>query len=428
LRASVSADFRQSEGRHARDACGFRVSYRPRRFHLSEDLVPPLAGAVPLLEQSLRCYHAVNMLRRNFLATPLAAFQLAASDPEPRVYAFGDGIPHTPEEYSRLLATLAEGGKIAADDYSRGGVVEALEKRSAEMLGKECAVWLPTGTLANHLAVRLLAGDRRRVLVQAESHLYNDCGDCAQTLSGLHLVPLAPDRATFTLAEVERAANDSMMGRVPAPAGAVQIESPVRRRHGERFDFEQMKQIASWARERRIGLHLDGARIFLESAYTQRPVQQYAALFDTVYVSMYKYFNAASGAVLAGPKPLLASLYHTRRMFGGGLPGVWPYAAVALHFMNGFEQRFRAGVETSERVIAELSADGNFDVERIANGTNIFRIRVHGVNGPVYQGRLDAAGISARAPVGEWIPLQVNETWTRLPASGIVARFRHALG
>ena len=69
----------------------------------------------------------------------------------------------------------------------------------AALLGKEAAVWLPTGTLANHLAVRLLAGNRRRVLVQSESHLFNDCGDCAQTLSGLHLVPLASGRATFTL-------------------------------------------------------------------------------------------------------------------------------------------------------------------------------------------------------------------------------------
>ena len=204
----------------------------------------------------------------------------------------------------------------------------------AALLGKEAAVWLPTGTLANHLAVRLLAGNRRRVLVQAESHLFNDCGDCAQTLSGLHLVPLAPGRATFTLEEVERAAYDASLGRVETPIGAIQIETPVRRRHGERFDFEEMKKVAAWARAHNVGLHLDGARLFLEGAYAARPVKEYAALCDTVYISMYKYFNAASGAVLAGPKALLAGLYHTRRMFGGGLPQVWPFAAVALHYLD----------------------------------------------------------------------------------------------
>src|SRR5438445_2734494 len=114
------------------------------------------------------------MQRRSFLATPLAAFQLAAEPPDEHVYAFGDGIPHTPAEYSRLLARLAEPGQLIVDDYSRGGVVEQLEARVASSLGKETAVWLPTGTLANHLAVRLLAAGKRRVLVQAGGHLYND--------------------------------------------------------------------------------------------------------------------------------------------------------------------------------------------------------------------------------------------------------------
>jgi threonine aldolase len=371
------------------------------------------------------------MQRRRFFATPLAAWQLAAAEPEPvadpRVYAIGDGLRLTTEEYAALLAKLAASGGIARDDYSRLGNVEELETRMAAVLGKEAAVWLPTGTMANHLAVRLLAGDRRRVLVQSESHLYNDCGDCAQTLSNLTLIPLAPGRATFTLEEVERAAYDSVSGRVVTPIGAIQIESPVRRRQGERFDLEQMQKIAAWARTRKIGLHLDGARIFLESAYTGHPVKEYAALFDTVYVSLYKYFNAAAGAILAGPKDLLSGLYHTRRMFGGGLPHVWPYTAVALHYLDGFEQRFRRGVEASERVIADLSKDGNFAIERIQAGSNIFRLRVFNVNAPVYQQRLDAAGITAPAPAGDWFAMQVNETWGAIPAEAIAARFRKGL-
>jgi threonine aldolase len=368
------------------------------------------------------------MQRRSFLAAPLmAAYPLAAAEPEPRVYAFGDGIPHTPAEYAKMLTTLTNSGNLAVDDYSRGGVVEQLETRMAAMLGKEAAVWVPTGTLANHLAVRLLAGNRRRVLVQAESHLFNDCGDCAQTLSGLHLVPLAPGRGTFTMEDVDRAAYDAATGRVETPIGAMQIETPVRRRQGERFDFEVMKKAAAWGRAHNVGLHLDGARLFLESAYAARPVKEYAALFDTVYISMYKYFNAGSGAVLAGPKAQLASLYHTRRMFGGGLPHVWPFAAVALHYLNGFEARFRSAMEAAEQVIGVLQKDSNFGIERIANGTNIFRLRVFGVNAPVYQNRLDIAGISTNNPAGDWFNMQVNETWTRLPAADIAARFRQAL-
>ena len=145
------------------------------------DYIQKAEAGVGSLESVVGRRYPLKMQRRSFLAAPLGAFQLAAAAPDRRVYAFGDGIPHSPEEYGRLLAGL----KIEPDDYSRGGVVEKLETRMAALLGKEAAVWMPTGTLANHFAVRLLAGSKRRVLVQAESHLFNDCGDCCQTLSGL---------------------------------------------------------------------------------------------------------------------------------------------------------------------------------------------------------------------------------------------------
>jgi threonine aldolase len=369
------------------------------------------------------------MQRRSFLAASLAAFQIKAAATDDHIFAYGDGIAHTPEEYAQLLSSLTANGKLDPDSYSLGGAVEKLESRMASLLGKEAAVWLPTGTLANHLAVRILAGAKRRVLVQAESHLYNDCGDCAETLSGLHLVGLAPGKATFAVEEAERAANDALLGRVATPVGALQIETPVRRQRGERFDFQQMTAISAWARKRNIGLHLDGARLFLESAYSGKPVKDYCALFDTVYVSMYKYFNAASGAVLAGPRALLADLYQTRRMFGGGLQQVWPFAAVALHYIDGFEQRFRTAMENAERVISLLSSEGHFSFERVPSGTNVFRMRVSDVNAPVYQGRLEDAGVSAHIPIGtDWFTMQVNETWGRVPAEEIARRIRKALG
>jgi hypothetical protein len=101
---------------------------------------------------------------------------------------------------------------------------------------------------------------------------------------------------------------------------------------------------------------------------------------------------------------------------------------VALHYLDGFEARFRKGVEASEQVISTLSKDANFGIERVANGSNIFRLRVFNINAPVYQNRLDGAGITAPNPVGDWFAMQVNETWTRIPAADIAARFRKALG
>src|SRR5450755_1545901 len=202
------------------------------------------------------------MHRRTFLTAPVlaAASPIASGAAEvPQIQANGDGIHHTPTEYSALLQMLS--ATIQPDEYSIGGVVAQLEQSVAAALGKETAVWLSTGTLANHLAVRLLAGDKRRVLVQHECHLFNDCGDCCQTLRGLHLVPLASDRATFTVDDIQREADRGASGRVSVPIGAIQIETPVRRKTGEAFNLAEMKRISQWARERKVGLHLDGARI-----------------------------------------------------------------------------------------------------------------------------------------------------------------------
>src|SRR5215467_10088389 len=286
------------------------------------------------------------------------------NDDDNVVHFRSDGLALSPAEYADLLVRLVVDRGVAADEFSLEGVVAELEDRMAALLGKEMAVFLPSGTLANHLALRLLAERGRRVLVQRESHIYNDSGDCAQALSGLTLIPLAAERATFSLTEVEAETARAEDGRVSTPVGVISIESPVRRLQGEVFDFAEMQRIAAFARERRIGLHLDGARLFLASAYTGIAPETYAALFDTVYVSLYKYFNAAAGAVLAGPKHLLDNLYHQRRMFGGGLRQAWPYAAVALHYLDGFSGRFERAVAAADTLFAALREHGRCEIQR----------------------------------------------------------------
>src|SRR5215472_8318539 len=153
------------------------------------------------------------------------------------VHFRSDGLSLSPADYARLLAHLAEESGIEADEFSRDGVVAHLEQRMAETLGKETAVFLPSGTLANNLALRLLAERGRRVLVQRESHIYNDTGDGAQELIGLTLIPLAPERPTFTLEEAATAVERAEAGRVLTPVGVISIESPVRRLAGESLRF-----------------------------------------------------------------------------------------------------------------------------------------------------------------------------------------------
>ena len=287
-----------------------------------------------------------------------------------------DGLGLTQLEYAYLYQKLADSSKITPDYYSLGGSVEELENKMADVLGKESAIFMPTGTLANHIAIRKLAGVKKRAAVQAESHIYRDSGDCLQTLSGVTLVPLCPDQTMFTLADVEKTINRIAANRVMTGLGAISIESPVRRKMNEMFDYDEMIKITTFVRERGIGCHLDGARIFCASAKTGIAPKEFASHFDTVYVSMWKNFNAPSGAILAGTKKFTENLYHTRRMFGGGLPQAWPFAAVALHYVDSFLNEYTKAWQTIEKLNAAMEKLEGVKAEKIPRGTSVYKLTI----------------------------------------------------
>jgi threonine aldolase len=352
---------------------------------------------------------------------------LAADDHA--VLLSGDGIGLSPRAYTALLDDLARKAEIREDNYLLGGEVERFEQHWATLLGKEMAVFMPSGTLANQLALRALAGTKRRVIVPEMSHVYNDTGDACQTLSGLTLVPLAPGAATFTRADVEAVLARTASGRVAADVGAILIESPIRRLSGQMFDWEEAQRIAAFARDRGIGTHLDGARLFIASTYTGISPAQYAAPFDTVYVSLWKYFNSGIGAILAGPKRVLEAMFHVRRMFGGNLAVGWPAALVARHYMDGFLERLTRAVRVSEDFYAAITRDPRVRVARLPNGTNLARLTFKNA---------DARGVARRlaerrilmpggSPDGV-VTLGVNETWNRTTGVDLARAFEQALG
>lgn len=364
------------------------------------------------------------------LGSLLARSTFAAPDDsgeDRTVHLSGDGIGLSPSAYASLLKRLTDSRNIGEDTYLLGGEIEAFEQEWASLLGKEAAVFMPSGTLANHLALRALAGERRRVIVPDMSHIYNDTGDGCQTLSALTLLPLAPGAATFRLEDVQAVLARTASGRVAASVGAVAIESPIRRLSGQLFDWAEAQRITAFAREHGIGSHLDGARIFIASAYTGISPRDYAAPFDTIYVSLWKYFNAGQGAILAGPKKTLEGMYHVRRMFGGNLAVGWPAAVVARHYMPGFVERLKAAVQISEHLYAGLASHPRAKIERIPNGTNLTRLTLRGDLGVVAR-RMSDAGVRMPTPSANGtMILGVNETWTRRSGAELLQVFEQAL-
>ena len=366
-------------------------------------------------------------------AEPSVAQEVKTPAPSPTapdaVVFRGDGEPRAPElMLARMQQFQADTG-FEADEFSRGGTVEELERRFADVLGTEASIFMPTGTLANHLAIRRHCGIRPRAIVQEQSHLYNDTGDSLAQLSGINLVPLGAGRPAFSMEELQEALERAETGRVSNPIGVVMIESPVRRQAGQIVPYEQILAMTRLCRERGIPIHLDGARLFMMSAATGIRPREYAGLFDTAYVSLYKYFGAPFGAILAGTSDFISGLYHDRRMFGSGLPSSALVAGLTIQGLDGFEERFAGAMTKAKDLFAMLNGVPGITVQPFEHGSNIFPLLAPDID----PSRL-ASGLAERSiflyPDEDHpgrILLHVNTTVLRRSNEEILGAFRESL-
>ncbi|GIL38019.1 threonine aldolase [Rhodospirillales bacterium TMPK1] len=337
---------------------------------------------------------------------------------ERSVWLVGDSAPADPVRLTARLAELTAKFDKARDGYLAGGAVEALEKRFASLLNKESCVFLPTGSLANHIAVRVLGGERSRILVQHESHLYRDEYDAAQLLSGLNLVPLAKGQAQVTLEELKLAVDEAENGPHALKVGAMSIESPVRRHKGEMVEPATMKNLAAFAREKNIRLHLDGARLLLAPPEFDR--NAYVALFDTVYVSLYKYLGAPFGAVLAGSKADIDKARALRDRFGGTIYQGWISAVLALGALDDFEARIAKSHQAARKLFAAIDAK----VKPNASGSNIYTLTLPPKIATGVFDRMREAGVRMQKPDANGnVDVYVNETILRRPVDEIQKLF-----
>ena len=147
-------------------------------------------------------------------------------------------------------------------------------------------------------------------------------------------------------------------------------------------------------------------------------------------MSLWKCFNSLNGAILAGPAALLEGMVHTRRMFGGALFNAWPSAMLARRFAEGFVGRFASAITVFDQFQRAL-AGSPVRIDKVTNGTNVFRMNVNDAKAEQLPERMRAQGVAMPAPIrgndGAVFVLNVNETWNRTTGSRLADQIRRSL-
>lgn len=301
----------------------------------------------------------------------------SANNKEVAVTFIHDGPILTPRQYIEKLNEIERREDIEPDIYGIGGSTKLLEEKFAKLTGKEKAIYLPTGTMANQLAVKLLNGDNTKVIVPENSHIFRDEADASQSVHGLRLVPVGIEKPFFEPEDLKNTIDHINKNEVfRSGLGTVVIENPVRRANGVAVPIETIKEINAYCKSNGYKMHLDGARIHLASAFSNVSLEEYASYFDTVYISLYKYLNAAGGAILCGDSEIIDQFPHQIKIHGGTMFRSWYNTSMALHSLDGISERLDQVVVSGNKLIGELNKIDGINISSIKNGTNRYELKL----------------------------------------------------
>jgi len=267
------------------------------------------------------------------------------------------------------MRTAMAAAAVGDDQYGEDPTANALQERVAKLLGKEAALWLPSGTMANQVALRVLTRPGDDVIVSRESHaVWHETGAGAAN-AGVQFTEIGA-RGVFTAAEFGAASKPRGHVIYP-PTTLVEIENTHNRAGGIIFPQAEAERICAAARERDIATFLDGARLWNVAVASRRSLAELAAPFDLVAVALSKGLGAPGGSLLAGSRALVERSVRYRRMSGGAMRQVGIFAAAGLYALERHMERL-AEDHANARLIAErLAASKRVVIDLAAAQTNI---------------------------------------------------------
>jgi len=258
---------------------------------------------------------------------------------------------------------------VGDDQYGEDPSTNALQERAAAILGKEAALWLPSGTMTNQVALRVLTRPGDDVIVSRESHAAWHESGAAAANCGVQFTEIG-DRKPFTAAEFIAAVKPRGHMLLP-PTTLVEVENTHNRLGGLIVAEDEAERICAAARERGIATYLDGARLWNVAAATGVRPATIAAPFDVVGVTLSKGLGAPGGSLLAGTRAHMREAVRHRRMLGGAMRQVGIFAAAGLYALDHNLGRLRDDHDNARALAERLIQSPGIALDPVTVQTNI---------------------------------------------------------
>ncbi len=287
--------------------------------------------------------------------------------------------------------------EVGDEQKGEDPTVIRLQERVAELLGKEAALWLPTGTMCNLVAVKTHTRPGDALVADWMAHVIRAESGGAALASGVVVEPIRTERGIFTADELQAA-----MDRIAAvpepygqPVGLVCVEQTHNFGGGAVWPFKALDAIAAVARARRVPLHMDGARLLNACVALDVPAAEVAARVDSLWIDFTKGLGAPIGAVLAGTAKFIARARRYKQLFGGAMRQAGIAAAGCLYALDHHVGRLAADHENARQLARGLADIAGIKVRTAAPDTNMvfFDASGLGLSNREFLDRLTAAGV-----------------------------------
>ena len=267
-----------------------------------------------------------------------------------------------------MRKAMAE-AEVGDDVIDIDPTVEALQQRTAEILGKEAAIFMPSGSMTNQIAVRIHCKPGDEFLCDIGCHIYNYEQAAFAQLSGVVSRTVEGDYGVLHLDQLRdliRPVNDHLVR-----TRLVCLENTHNRGAGRIQPYANVAEICTWAHEQGLRTHLDGARLFNAVAATGIDAAEWSSHFDTVSVCFSKGLGAPVGSALAGPRELIREARRHRKLFGGGMRQAGILAAGALYALDHHRDQLAEDHEKAQQIAAAIRQASPFRLTPAQVDTNI---------------------------------------------------------